>query len=229
MRLGRFTALALVASIWLTEARPAGAASPTAVLEAFFQGANAILRTVDPFGDLTQPRQAVRELVSQVFDFREASALALGSAWLARTQDEQVEFTRLFAVYLERGFIGMIGAKASVSDGVKIDFVDEAIGDRWAGVATSLLTRNGQTLSVDYWFVRDGDRWKVRDVVIDGVSLIANYRSQFSRVLALHTYAEILARLSGSQSEASAMVAATGPDAQPEWALPGTPQGMQTP
>ena len=124
------------------------------MLEAFFEGANAVLRTVDPFGDLEKPRQAVRELVNEIFDLRGASALALGSAWLSRTPDEQDEFVRVFAVFLERGFIGMIGAKASVSDGVKIQYVDESIGDGWAGVATSLLARNGQELPVDYWFVR---------------------------------------------------------------------------
>jgi phospholipid transport system substrate-binding protein len=220
---------ALVVGLGLAVAQPVGAASPTAVLEAFFEGANAILKTVDPFGDLAQPRQAVRELVNEVFDFRGASALALGSAWLSRTEDEQAEFTRLFAVFLERGFIGMIGAKASVSDGVKIHYVDESIGDEWAGVATSLLTRNGQELTVDYWFVRRGDRWKVQDVVIDGVSLIANYRSQFTRVLAAYQYSEVLARLGGSQSDMPAMVAVAHPSAQAEREVSRISPGTQTP
>jgi phospholipid transport system substrate-binding protein len=230
MRARRFGVFALVAGLGLAVAQPAGATSPTAVLEAFFEGANAILKTVDPFGDLEQPRQAVRELVNEFFDFRGASALALGSAWLSRTPDEQDEFVRLFAVFLERGFIGMIGAKASVSDGVKIQYVDESIGGEWAGVATSLLARNGQELPVDYWFVRRGDRWKVQDVVIDGVSLIANYRSQFTRVLAAYPYSEVLARLGGSQADAPAMVAAPAPQvagivpaAQAEPAVPRIP------
>ncbi len=207
MRALRSGVFALVAGLALAAAQPVGAASPTAVLENFFEGANAILKTVDPFGDLEQPRQAIRTLVNEVFDFRSAAALALGSAWLARTPEEQDEFVKLFAVFLERGFIGTIGAQASVSNGVKIQYVDEAIGEGWAGVATSLLTRSGQALSVDYWFVRSGDRWKVRDVVIDGVSLIANYRSQFNRVLAAYPYSEVLARLGGSQLDAPAMVA----------------------
>jgi phospholipid transport system substrate-binding protein len=236
MRARRFGVFALVAGLGLAVAQPAGAASPTAALEAFFEGANAILRTVDPFGDLDQPRQAVRELANEVFDFRGASALALGSAWLSRTPDEQDEFVRLFAVFLERGFIGMIGAKASVTDGVKIQYVDESIGDEWAGVATSLLTRNGLELPADYWFVRRGDRWKVQDVVIDGVSLIANYRSQFTRVLAAYPYSEVLARLGGSQSDAPAMVAAPAPQvarivpaAQAEPAVPRIPPVTQSP
>ena len=211
MRARRSGVFALIAGLGLAVAQPAGASSPTAVLEAFFEGANAILKTVDPFGDLEQPRQAVRALVNEVFDFRGASALALGPAWTSRTPEEQDEFVRLFAIFLERGFIGMIGAKASVSDGVKIQYVDESIGDGWAGVATSLLARNGQELPVDYWFVRTGGNWKVQDVVIDGVSLIANYRSQFTRVLAGYPYSEVLVRLGGSQPDAPAMVEAAPP------------------
>jgi phospholipid transport system substrate-binding protein len=233
MRARRFGVFALVAGLGLAVAQPAGATSPTAVLEAFFEGANVILKTVDPFGDLEQPRQAVRELVNEFFDFRGASALALGSAWVTRTPDEQDEFVRLFAIFLERGFIGMIGAKASVSDGVKIQYVDESIGDEWAGVATSLLARNGQELPVDYWFVRRGDRWKVQDVVIDGVSLIANYRSQFTRVLAAYPYSEVLARLGGSQPDAPAMVAAPAPQVAgivpAAQAAPPVPQVSQIP
>ncbi len=219
---------ALVVGLGLGLAQPAGAASPTTVLKAFFEGANAVLRTVNPFGDLTQPRQAVRDLVNEVFDFPGASALALGSAWSSRTSDEQVEFTRLFAVFLERGFIGVIGSKASVSGGVKIKYIDESIGREWAGVATSLLARNGQELTVDYWFVRRGDSWKVQDVVIDGVSLIANYRSQFTRVLAAYSYSEVLARLGGSRFDAPAMVAVAVPAAQAEPALPRIPPATQT-
>jgi phospholipid transport system substrate-binding protein len=229
MRARRSGVFALIVGLGLAVAQPAGAASPTAVLEAFFDGANAILKTVDPFGDLEQPRQAVRELVNEIFDFRGASALALGSAWLSRTPDEQDEFVRLFAGFLERGFIGMIGAKASVSDGVKIQYVDESIGDEWAGVATSLLTRSGEELPVDYWFVRRGDRWKVQDVVIDGVSLIANYRSQFTRVLAAYPYSEVLARLGGSQPDAPALVAGIVPDGQAAPAVPRIPPVTQSP
>jgi len=220
MRPRRRVVLGLVLGLGLFVAQPAAAASPTAVLEAFFERANAILKTVDPFGDLEQPRQAIRELVNEAFDFRGASALALGPAWRARTPAEQDEFVRLFAIFLERGFIGIIGAKASVADGVKIQYVDETIGDEWAGVATSLLARNGQELPVDYWFVRLGQTWKVRDVVIDGVSLIANYRSQFTRVLGAYPYAEVIARLGGGLPEAPATVAAAGPARPPEPTIP---------
>ncbi|MGH9365152.1 MAG: ABC transporter substrate-binding protein, partial [Thermoanaerobaculia bacterium] len=64
-----------------------------------------------------------------------------------------------------------------------------------ARVATTLLTRGGQELPVDYWMVRRGERWKVQDVVVDGVSLVMNYRAQFARVLAAHPYAGLVAKM----------------------------------
>src|SRR5207237_10795426 len=137
--------------------------------EALFERRNAVLRTVEPFADLEQRRQAIRELVNDVFDFRGASALALGPVWLTRTPEEQVEFARLFGVFLERGFIAMIASKASVANGVSVEYFGESIKNDSAGVATALLTRGGQELPVDCWFGRSDDGWKVQDRVIAGV------------------------------------------------------------
>jgi phospholipid transport system substrate-binding protein len=215
--------LAVVAGLELITAQPAAATSPTAVLEAFFARTNAILRTVDPLGDLEQPRQAIRELVNDVFDFRGASALALGPVWLTRTPEDQVEFARLFGVFLERGFIALIASKASVADGVSVEYLGESINKESAGVATAVLTRGGQELPVDYWFVRRGESWKVQDVVIDGVSLVANYRAQFMRVLGAYPYSEIIARMGGNPPDAAGSVAVTIPDAKANPSVPDSP------
>jgi phospholipid transport system substrate-binding protein len=220
--------LALVAGLELITAQPAAATSPTEVLEAFFARANAILRTVDPLGDLDQPRQAIRDLVNDVFDFRGASALALGPVWLSRTPEDQVEFARLFGIFLERGFIAMIASKASVANGVSVEYFSESVKNDSAGVATTLLTRGGQELPVDYWFVRRGESWKVQDVVIDGVSLVANYRAQFARVLGVYPYSEMIARMGGNPSDTVGSVAATVPDAKAMPAAPSIPSVVQS-
>jgi phospholipid transport system substrate-binding protein len=230
MRARWYAVVTLVVGFGLIAAQPAAAATPTEVLEAFYAHANAILRTVDPLGDLEQPRQAIRDLVNDVFDFRGAAALALGPAWLSRTPEDQAEFVRLFGVFLERGFIGMIASKASLADGVKIAYFGESITGQAAGVATTLLTRNGLELPVDYWFVRRGESWKVQDVVIDGVSLVANYRAQFARVLGAYPYAEIIARMGGNPPEAAPNLAAVASEAQKPVvaAIPGRAQGPGT-
>jgi len=176
-------------------AGPAEATSPTGTLEAFFTRANTILQSVRPFQDLDGSRQAIRALVNQAFDFRGAAAVALGSVWLSRVPEDQDAFARLFAVFLERGFIATIGSKASVAGGVTIHYLKESIDGESAAVATTLLTRSGQELSVVYRMVHRGDDWKVQDVIIDGVSLVLNYRAQFTRILAASPYTELVARM----------------------------------
>lgn len=186
---------ALVVGLWLGVAQPAWAMSPRGTLEAFFARTNTVLQSVDPAHGLETPRQAIRDLVNEVFDFRAAAAVALGSVWRSKVPADQDEFTRLFAIFLERGFIATIGSKARVAGGVTIQYLGESIDGESAVVATTLLTRGGQELRVDYWMIRRGDRWKVQDVVVDGVSLVMNYRAQFARVLAAYPYAELVARM----------------------------------
>jgi len=119
MLLGGANALVLAATLLLVSALPAWAASPTGALEAFFNQANAILRSMDRSRGLEEPRQAIRELVNEMIAFREAAALALGPAWHSRPPEDQDEFLELFAGVLERGFVAAIVTRANVSGGVR--------------------------------------------------------------------------------------------------------------
>ena len=197
---------ALAVALGLGCAQPALAGSPTATLVSFFDQANAVVRTVDPTRDLEEPRQAIRDLVNEVIEARAASALALGATWNSRMPEDQDEFVRLFSSVLERGFVAAIVSQANMTGGVKVQYLGESIDGDSASVATTLLSRNGTELPVDYWLVRRGERWKVQDVAIDGVSLIANYRAQFSRVLRDYSYSELVAKMRGE--------AATVPESQ---------------
>src|SRR5262245_25656062 len=183
-------------------AAPAWAASPTETLQGFFGSANAILATVDPMRSLDEPRRAIRELVDQVFDYEEAAELVLGPAWQARTPEQRTEFVRLFADFLERGFVAMIGSKASVSSGVNVQYVGESVDGQSAVVSTTVLTRSGGEMPVDYSMVEGQGRWLVRDVIIEGVSLIANYRAQFARVIRASSYAALIAKMRGDTDDA---------------------------
>jgi len=205
----------LAVALGIVIAQPAWGASPKEVLETFFGGANAILRSADAERGTEAPRQAIRALVNEIFAYRDAAARALGPAWQSRTPSQQAEFVPLFADFLERGYIAFVGTKANVSGGMQIRYLEETITGDSAAVATSLLTRNGSDLDVDYFMVRRGGRWMVRDVVVDGMSLIANYRAQFNRILSTSSYAELVARMQGDTLEVpQPTVAAGAPVAQ---------------
>ena len=181
----------------------AEAASPTETLKTFFTSANTILQSVDPMRGIEAPRRGIRQLVDQVFDYQEAAELVLGPVWQTRTPAERTEFVQLFADFLERGFVATIASKASVAAGVHVQYLGEFIEGESATVATSVLTRNGGDLPVEYSMLRWGGRWMVRDVVIEGVSLIANYRAQFIRVIRASSYAGLIARMRGEGDESS--------------------------
>jgi phospholipid transport system substrate-binding protein len=198
----------LAVALGITIAQPAWAASPTEVLEAFFGRANAVLRSVDAESGTEAPRQAIRALVNEVFDYRDAAARALGPTWQSRSPDQQAEFVRLFADFIERGYIAFIGTKASVTGGLKIRYLEESVTGDSAAVATALLTRNGSDLDVDYFMVRRGGSWMVRDVVVDGMGLVANYRAQFNRILSTGTYTDLIARMQGDAPERPQQVVA---------------------
>jgi ABC-type transporter MlaC component len=198
--------VAFAVGLGLGCAQSASAVSPTATLVSFFEQANAVVRTVGPDRDLEVPRKAIRDLVNEVIEFREAAALALGAAWYSRVPEDQDEFVKLFSNVLERGFVAAIVTRANMTGGVKVQYLGESIDGDSASVATTLLSRNGSELPVDYFLTRRGERWKVQDVVIDGVSLVSNYRAQFSRVLRDYSYAGLVAKMRGE--------AATVPESQ---------------
>lgn len=138
-------------------------------------------------------RAALRAAAADIFDFAEAARRCLGRHWTARTPGEQDEFVRLFAGLLERSYLGKIehysGESIEVS-GAQVD------GDQ-AAVRTRIVTRQGTEVPVHYRLHRPGDRWMVYDVVIEGASLVANYRAQFNKIIRTSSYDELVTRLRG--------------------------------
>jgi ABC-type transporter MlaC component len=190
-----------------------------------------VLRSADPTRGLEEPRRAIRLLITEVFDFREAAAVALGPAWRSRTAKEQDEFIHLFADLLERGYIAAFSSKARLAGGISVQYLSESVFGESATVPTRVLTRAGEDLSVDYHLVRRGERWAVRDVVIDGVSMVANYRAQFARILGTSTFTDLVAKMSrGGPSPSPTLVVAAAPAAVATPPAPGpTPAGPAVP
>jgi phospholipid transport system substrate-binding protein len=151
---------------------------------------------------LQQRRLEIRRTAAELFDFDEVARRALSRHWTARSPEEQAEFVRLFTDLLERSYIGRIESYA----GEKIVYVGESVDGGFAVVRSKVVTsRRGET-PLDYRLhLRDG-RWKVYDVLIDHVSFVATYRSEFSRILQKESYGALLERLRKQSIDASALV-----------------------
>ena len=142
-------------------------------------------------------RAAIRGIANETFDFTETARRALGPHWQARTPAEREEFTGLFADLLERSYIG----KIELYSGEKVAYLGDTIDDGFATVRTKLITKQATEVPIDYRMIRRDDRWLVYDVSIEGVSLIANYRAQFNKIIQTSGYASLVQRLRAKQAE----------------------------
>jgi phospholipid transport system substrate-binding protein len=180
---------------WVAGATGARAAEPMDVVRDFFAAINVVL--VDPRTE-DQPLarlKAIRRHVDEVFDFREAAMLALGREWTGRTAAEQNEFVALFADLLERSFVWRVAGKANLDGGVKVQYLGESVAGDTAAVDTTVASRDGHDLRLEYRLVRRADRWVVRDVVMEGVSTMENYHAQFQRVVRDSSWRDLMAQL----------------------------------
>lgn len=142
--------------------------------------------------DKTERRRAqIRKAVSGRFDFAEMAKRSLAQQWKKRTPEEQKEFVALFTDLLENTYI----RKIEQYEDEKIVYLDEKIDDDYATVKTNIITKKNTEIPLVYRLLKEGDQWKAYDVVIEGVSLVNNYRNQFSDIILSGSYQELIKRL----------------------------------
>jgi phospholipid transport system substrate-binding protein len=136
-------------------------------------------------------RAKLKEVIYQRFDFTEMAKRALGAEWRRHSPQEQQEFVKLFTGLLEEAYLDKIESYS----GEKVLYLKERQDSDYAEVDTKIVDNKGREFSVDYRLRDVNGDWKVYDVVIEDVSLVDNYRSQFSRVLAKSSFEELLKRM----------------------------------
>ncbi len=142
-------------------------------------------------------RTAIRNVANDAFDFPEIARRALARHWHGRTTQEREEFVMLFEDLLEHTYI----PKIDLYSGEKIRYGREQLDGDFATVSTKILTKQGQEVPVDWRMLRHGDRWLVYDVVVEGMSLISNYRTQFNKIIETFSYGELVKKLKTKQDE----------------------------
>jgi phospholipid transport system substrate-binding protein len=142
---------------------------------------------------LTQPqrREAVRSLAAEAFDTTETAQRALGVHWQQRTPAEREQFVKLFANLLEQTYVSRIDEYG----GEHLEYVGEQVDGDKATVRARIVTSKGTEVAVESRVIQKGDRWLIYDILIENLSLISNYRSQFDRVIRTSSYGELVKRL----------------------------------
>ena len=144
-------------------------------------------------------REKLRETIGLRFNYKQMVMRSLAKNYKDRSDAERKEFTSLFKKLLENSY----ASKIENYKDEQINYVDEKIKGKYAMVKTQIVRKDG-VVDVDYKMLKEGDQWLVYDFVIEGVSLIRNYKSQFSKIISTESYAALVSKLSKKVGELEA-------------------------
>ena len=115
----------------------------------------------------------------------------MGRKWNAQDAESQKRFVALFARLLKVNYID----KLETYTGEEVLYEKEVIKGKYAEVRTQIVKKTKEKIPVNYRMIDKGDSWKIYDVVIEGISLVKNYRSQFEEILNRSSFSELLRTL----------------------------------
>lgn len=142
-------------------------------------------------------RKQIRQAFQEKFNFEEMSKRSLAQHWAQRSQKEKEEFIPLFKDLLERSYIKKIEAYTDE----QIVYSDEKSDGEYSVVKTKIITAKNIEIPIDYRLLKGETQWSVYDVVIEGVSLINNYRTQFNKIIRSQSFDALLKRMKNKQEE----------------------------
>jgi phospholipid transport system substrate-binding protein len=199
MKRGFLVQMALMVILALSWAFPLWAAVPT---EEIKKTTDKIISIVsDPVlkdpAKAVQRRERIRKAVDELCDWEEMSRRSLGRYWAQRSEQEKKEFVVLFGNLLERTYID----KVEGYSGEKVNYVGEKVDGDYAEVDVKVMTTKNTEIPVVYRMRTKDQKWWVYDIVIEGVSLVNNYRTQFSDILAKSSFEGLMKRLKEKVAE----------------------------
>ena len=142
-------------------------------------------------------RNRMRKVIHRYFDFEEMSRRSLARAWRKRTPKEKAEFIELFSYFMERNYASTLESYTNE----KVVLGKETVDAEFAKVNTVIITTDKKEVAIIYRLHNVGGEWRVYDVVVEGVSLIKNYRDQFRSIIRRTSYANLVKILRAKRDE----------------------------
>ncbi len=168
--------LILLACLCLWGSQAIAAENPQAVVQ---NGMDQVLQILTQYPqDTHDRREQIQAVVDGYFDFEAIARLAVGPRWKSLLPEKRQEFTLEFSKLLFNTYVGDIQKYAKQ----KSTYNQRTI-DRGYVVIEALVRNQGSPVTLDYYLHLTDGNWKVYDISIDGMSLVANYRSQFQSIL----------------------------------------------
>src|SRR5512143_2537904 len=157
---------------------------------------NKVLKALADPGFKDQPREAkiakIRSIVNEIFDYTELSKRTLGREWPKFNPQQQTEFVKLFGDLLEKTYADRL---LSYSNEKVVFDKESALREDQVEVTSNIITGDGKKIPLDYRLIKKEGNWRVYDVIIEGISLVKNYRDQFRDILAKDSPEEVLKML----------------------------------
>jgi phospholipid transport system substrate-binding protein len=173
----------------LGSARLAQSGEPLDLVKSAAEKATQVLKdpTLKPPDKRKERIERLKEVINPIFDYEEMARRTLGQHWRRRTPAEQDEFAKLFRGFLER----IYSDKVDLYEGERIVFGHETIDQDYAQVESTVINAKGEQSSVVYRLKRTDGKWKVYDAIVENISIVNNYRSQFDRVISKSSYEKL--------------------------------------
>ena len=182
---------------FLTQPGSVSAGAPTEQIQSAVERVTTILK--DPKLQAGAKRKELKDAVYSKFDFSEMARRSLGSHWQRRSPEEQREFVRLFTELVKNAYMTNLDGY----QGEKVVIGGERQDKEFAEVDTKIITKKGEEFAVNYKLRQAGNEWKIYDVVIENISIVNNYRSQFNRVIAQSSFDDLFRKMKDKQFEAA--------------------------
>jgi phospholipid transport system substrate-binding protein len=194
----------LLGAVWLGSMGLAIAGEPTNLIRQTADQAIKILDDPQLQGPekRAQRQERLRKMADEAFDWPDMARRALATHWRERTPQQQQEFTELFKDLVQRTYLNRLDAAAGERQ--DIVYVDEQTQGSQSVVKTKVITKRNTQVPIDYRLHKVDGGWKIYDVLIEGVSLVNNYRSQFNDILSRSSYDQLIQRMKSRGEEAFA-------------------------
>jgi len=185
--------LFLAAIVLLLSPRSSPAGEPTEQIRAAIDRGVEVLKDAKLNGakERAETTHRLKQVVYPLFDFEEMAKRSLGAHWRRLDPERQKEFVTLFTDLLEKTYANSI----NLYDGQKVIYTGETLDGDYAEVGTKIVTKKGEAFSAVYKLHRVDGKWKVYDVVAEGISVVNNYRSQFNRVIVNSSLEDLMKRM----------------------------------
>jgi len=179
-----------LALLFLAPSMSANASTATDQVKQSVEQVQAILsdRSLKGPAKTEERRQKLGDVINSRFDFEEMAKRSLGPEWQKHSPEEQQEFVRAFTGLLENAYFETLESY----NGEKVRFVNERRANDVVEVDSKITDNKGQDYAVNYRLHNVNGEWKIFDVIVENISLVNNYRSQFNAVLTKSSYSGLL-------------------------------------